>query len=84
MKKIVVFELLAGVERLAGCKQLQVEVLNAQASIGDALQVLQQQYPALHDAIERCACAVGDTIVRRHEPLPDNQAIVLLPPVSGG
>lgn len=80
----VLFELWAGIERLAGCKHLQVEMLNTQATIGDALQVLQQKHPTLHDAIERCACAVGDTIVRRNAPLPSNQVIVLLPPVSGG
>lgn len=83
-QKTVTFELLAGIERQAGCRYIDVQVDSAHATVGDALRVLQNEYPKLHDAIERCACAVGDAIVRRQAALPASGAIVLLPPVSGG
>lgn len=81
--RTVTFELLAGIERQAGCRYLAVQVASA-ATVGDALSALQREYPKLHDAIERCACAVGDAIVRRQAALPVDSPIVLLPPVSGG
>lgn len=83
-KRTVTFELLAAIERQAGCRYVDVQVSSEQNTIGDALQVLQEKHPLLSAAIERCACAVGDAIVRRQAPLPIGSAIVLLPPVSGG
>ena len=83
-QKTVTFELLAGIERQAGCRYIDVQIDSTQATVGDALRVLQNEYPKLHEAIERCACAVGDAIVRRQATLPASGAIVLLPPVSGG
>jgi molybdopterin synthase sulfur carrier subunit len=79
----VMFELVAALERQAGCQQLQVQAHEG-ATIGDALLLLQHEYPELAGAIERCACAVGDAIVPRLAPLPRADPIVLLPPVSGG
>lgn len=80
----VMFELVAALERQAGCHRLQVQVAGVGATVGDALLLLQHEYPELAGAIERCACAVGDAIVPRLTPLPQHAAIVLLPPVSGG
>lgn len=80
----VIFELVAALERQAGCHRLQVQLVDDQATIGDAVLLLQHEYPELAGAIERCACAVGDAIVPRAALLPANDPIVLLPPVSGG
>lgn len=81
--RVVMFELVAALERQAGCHRLQVQLAQG-ATVGDALLLLQHEYPDLAGAIERCACAVGDAIVPRLAPLPANDPIVLLPPVSGG
>lgn len=83
-KRTVTFELLAAIERQAGCRYVDVQVGSELNTVGDALQVLQEKYPQLSAAIERCACAVGDAIVHRQTLLPVGGAIVLLPPVSGG
>jgi len=40
--------------------------------------------PELAASLERCASATGDRIVRRHEALPADGRIALLPPVAGG
>ena len=78
------FELLASIERQAGCRYVDVQVNSAQNTVGDALLLLQEKYPVLREALDRCACAIDDAIVRRNTLLPTGKPVVLLPPVSGG
>ena len=50
----------------------------------DALTQLAEQFPQIHDNLERCACAVGDQLVHRDLLIHEQMIIALLPPVAGG
>jgi molybdopterin synthase sulfur carrier subunit len=82
--KTIVFELFANLERLAGAGECRVQAGEQLHSIGDAIAALATARPELAGALERCACAVGDRIARRQDPLPADGRIALLPPVAGG
>lgn len=79
----IVFELYAGLERLAGTREYRLDAGDA-ATVGDALDRLNAARPELAELVARCACASGDAIVRRTDPLPGDGRIALLPPVAGG
>ena len=80
----VTFEFFAAMERQLGQSRLVLELPAHTTDIGAALSALKQARPALADAIERCACVSGDTIVKRSHPIPADRIIGLLPPVAGG
>lgn len=93
MTDILHFELYGGLDRLVGQPRLQLAGLQAQTTLGEALQQLAQQYPALAERLERCACAVGDRLVPRQQRLNEifdpaaathHHTVALLPPVVGG
>ena len=52
--------------------------------IADVLAQVQQDYPEAEQAIERCACAIGEDIVLRNKRLFQDTQLVLLSPVAGG
>ncbi|MDF3982243.1 MoaD/ThiS family protein [Luteibacter sp. PPL201] len=79
----IVFEFYASLERLAGTREFPLDVGDAH-TVGDALLALDAARPDLAERLARCACAAGDAIVRRHDPLPADGRIALLPPVAGG
>lgn len=54
------------------------------SAIADVLNQLQQDYPEAEQAIERCACAIGEDIVLRKNRLYQDSILVLLSPVAGG
>lgn len=68
---------------LAGAEAMELPPVPGE-TVGEALARLARQKPALAPQLERAACAVGDTLVRRGEPAPAAEPLVLLPPVSGG
>ena len=70
-------------ERLAGGPE-HVFTLTPGAHIGDLLHLLAQRWPELERVLPGCACAVGDAVVPRTQPLQPGQRLALLPPVSGG
>lgn len=80
----LVFELFAGLARLAQADELRMVVSHEVSTVGEAVSALAQARPELASLIERCACVSGDTIVRRQAPLPADGCIALLPPVAGG
>ena len=82
--KTIVFELFANLERLAGTAECRVEVNEDTSSVGEAIAALASARPELAASLERCASATGDRIVRRHDTLPADGRIALLPPVAGG
>lgn len=79
---MIVFEFFASLERLAGARELPFD--GAYTTVGEALGALAAARPELASLIERCACASGDVIVRRADPVPADRRIALLPPVAGG
>ena len=56
----------------------------ANCSIGEVLEILIEHFPLTAPALERCACAIGDSIVSRDFVLQSDSTLVLLPPVAGG
>jgi molybdopterin synthase sulfur carrier subunit len=80
----IVFELFASLEGLAGTRTCKIDAGEDIRTVGDALVLLAREHPKLASALERCACASGDTIVRRADPLPADGRIAVLPPVAGG
>ena len=69
--------------RLAGTESVQLECPEA-CSVQDALNQLAEHCPALTPELQRTACAIGDALVSRSEPLPGDTELALIPPVSGG
>lgn len=80
----IVFEFFASLESLAGARTCEIDAGDDIRTVGDALARLAHEQPKLASALERCACASGDTIVRRADPLPADGRIAVLPPVAGG
>lgn len=75
-------ELHGVLRRLAGAEQLPVEVPDG-ATVGEALNHLPGPAEFLR-RLENCACAMGDQLVSRSQSLAEGDALVLIPPVSGG
>lgn len=81
---MLVVEFYGVLQQAAGDKRLELEGVPASGTVGDALDRLREEVPALEPHLKRLACAQGDRLVRRHEPIDMNRPLVLLPPVSGG
>lgn len=79
---MIVFEFFASLERQAGTREYRLD--GGFSTVGDALDALASARPELATLLERCACASGDAIVRRADPVPHDGRIVVLPPVAGG
>ncbi|MDP9142302.1 MAG: MoaD/ThiS family protein [Pseudomonadota bacterium] len=62
--------------RLAGASSLMLQLAESSA--------LADRYQALAPTLPRCACALGDVIVKRTAMLNDGDELALLPPVAGG
>lgn len=70
-------------KEVVGSHQVSLD-LTPPMPIGDVLDVLTAQYPALESHLPRVACAVGDEIKSRQDFVSAGEVLVLLPPVSGG
>lgn len=55
-----------------------------QIKVAQIFTVMAQQFPHAEQALERCACAVGDAMLGRHSILSTPATLVLLSPVAGG
>lgn len=54
------------------------------ATVGDALDRINRQFPDMADQMKRIALAVNRTYVKSDEALRDGDELALIPPVSGG
>ncbi len=70
-------------QQAAGCASCEL-TLEAGLDTRAALYRLQQRYPALAAQLPRVACAIGDQLVTRGQPLSAGDTLALIPPVSGG
>lgn len=75
-------EAFGAIERLLP-KVLAFEFAENQ-SVKDVLTHIVTLYPEAHQAMEKCACAIGEDIVTRHMELDQSCTLVLLSPVAGG
>lgn len=80
----ITFEFFGVLERLAGAGARILILDDHAATVGDALERLAAESPGLRAQLERSACAVGDRLVLRAEPLRSDLRVALLPPVAGG
>lgn len=71
-------------EQVCGGRTRGVEVASLPASVADILERLALDVPTVRGYLAHTACAIGDQIVRRDAQLQAGEALVLLPPVSGG
>lgn len=76
-------ELHGVLQRLAGVREMMLE-LDEGSTAADVFAHLQNHSAELSRRLALCACAVGDRLVGRDEPLHDGITLVLIPPVSGG
>ena len=68
--------------RLAGTELLALDLPEA-ATVADAVERL-AAHGALAPELERCAFALGSTLVPRTHVLGEGDQLAVLPPVSGG
>jgi molybdopterin converting factor small subunit len=68
--------------RLAGADTLMLD-LPADSSV-EVLAGALAAHGHLASELERCAFAIGDTLVPRSHPLSEGEQVAVLPPVSGG
>lgn len=68
--------------RLAGTDRLELDL--PAASTVDVLADRLAQHGDLAAEMERCAFAIGDTLVPRTHVLDEGDELAVLPPVSGG
>jgi molybdopterin synthase sulfur carrier subunit len=71
-------------QQVMGSRSARLDGLAEGDSVAAALERLRQQCPAVSDHLPRVACAQGDALVRREQPVDFGRPLVLLPPVSGG
>lgn len=75
-------EAFGAIERLLP-KTLAFE-FSVDGTVKEALDYLVGMYPAATQAMEKCACAIGEDIVDRNTVLATSCTLVLLSPVAGG
>ncbi|WP_038344236.1 MoaD/ThiS family protein [Acinetobacter sp. A47] len=75
-------EAFGAIERLLP-KALAFEFAENQ-SVKDVLTRVVTLYPEAEQAMEKCACAIGEDIVTRQTTLDRSCTLVLLSPVAGG
>ena len=78
--RVLMFAVLA--ER-TGQREATLE-LEENATVGDALRVLEDRHPALREFHSRLATAVNMVYVRPDQRLATGDELALIPPVSGG
>lgn len=61
-----------------------VHLERAEATVGEVLEALAAELPALAALLPRTACACGDQLLRRADLVADGDQLALIPPVSGG
>lgn len=75
-------ETFGAIERLLP-KILAVEFAK-NCQVKEVLDDIVQHYPEASQAMEKCACAIGEDIVTRQTILATSCTLVLLSPVAGG
>jgi molybdopterin converting factor small subunit len=73
----------AALAQAAGTPRLQL-VLPGSATVGDLLDRLAAEQPALANRLSHLVVAVAGRHVGRDEPLQDGQEVVLVMPAAGG
>ncbi len=81
---VILVECCGVLEELCGGSEYRLMFPRMPVTIATVVERLTNECPAARDMLERSACAVGDRIVSREQPLQHGERLVLLPPVSGG
>ena len=75
--------LFARLAEAAGTRELTLSVDDS-ATVGDALNLLANRYPALGELGSALAVAVNESYAQGADALSDGDTLALIPPVSGG
>ncbi len=73
-----------GLRRRVGSDTTTIHVDAEAPTVGDAVEAVQREIPALKGILTSVARAVGDEIVNDEHILEEGDTLALLPPVSGG
>ena len=73
----------AAASQAIGCTEKEIQ-LTANATVGDAFDLLAKECPKLQALSSSCALAVDGKLVQRDTMLCDGSTFAILPPVSGG
>lgn len=73
----------ASASQAMGCKEKEV-LLPANATVGDAFDMLAKECASLQALSASCALAVEGVLTKRETRLHDGCTFAILPPVSGG
>lgn len=79
----ITVELNGVLRRLAGAERMTLTLPDG-ATLDSALAQVEAQVPEAADVLAASACAMGAALVPRSSVLNDGDAVVLLPPISGG
>lgn len=71
-------------QSLCGGVDQPVQLGSGAATVADAIDALAARYPQAEAALQRCACAIGDSLVASDRALQSGDVVALIPPVSGG
>ncbi|MFO7859309.1 MAG: MoaD/ThiS family protein [Ectothiorhodospiraceae bacterium] len=71
-------------ESVTGTRTQSVEPAEPLPTVADVLEQLRLDIPGLDPYLPRVACAQGEHLVYRRDPVDPARPLVLLPPVSGG
>lgn len=79
-------QLFASVAEHAGVSNVTVEIAKTseQITIADVKTALQNQFPRLHELLDRCWFAIGDDYAHLDKSVKSGDVIAVIPPVSGG
>ena len=75
--------LFASYREVTGQREMGVE-LPAEATVGELLEQLVAQYPALEQVARVSRCVINQEYVASATPLHEGDEVVFIPPVSGG
>ncbi|WP_333665613.1 hypothetical protein [Acinetobacter guillouiae] len=64
--------------------QLEIDSKMGAVSVAQVLETVVSKYPQAAQALEKCACAIGEDIASRQSMLTEDVQLVLLSPVAEG
>ena len=76
--------LFAGCREAVGSKELEMELPENVATVGEAMEVVLSRFPQLRGLSGSVAIAVNAEYVAEDASIADGDELAIIPPVSGG
>ncbi len=68
---------------LAKCEETEIN-LKQNATIGDLIQILGEQFPMLGEHLKTVSFAINNEYATKDTKLAEGHEVALIPPISGG